>query len=71
MYLQETEDLKLAIINIIEKNSGKKLTMEEYEKLDSKKIGELLKITEMSVAIIKRLYYIIVDLNRIRYNRSL
>jgi len=71
MDIPKMEDLQRAIINKIAQKSGKFLTLEEYKKLDSRKIGEMLGITTMRVTIIKKLFYVAVDLSRIRYKRAL
>lgn len=71
MGIVKIEDLQSAIINEIAKKSGKLLTLEEYKKLDSGKIGRMLGITTIKVPIIKRLSYAIVDLSKGRYNRAL
>lgn len=71
MDIVKIEDLQSAVINEIAKRSGKFLTLEEYKKLDSKKIGQMLGITTMRATIIKRLHYTIVDLSGGRYERAL
>ncbi len=65
------EELQQAVINKIEKTTGKKLTVEEYEKLDSIKIGWMLGIYKMSAKIGRKGPYQIVYLGSIRYEKAL
>lgn len=71
MDIPKIEDLQLAVIKKIAAKFGKFLSLEEYKKLDSGKIGVMLGITTMKVTVVKRLFYVVVDLSRIRYDRAL
>ncbi len=65
------EELRQEVISKIEEKTGRRFTMEEYRRLDSKTIGRMLGIDKMSIKTGRDGSGLVVCLETTRYERAL